>query len=233
MTLFADVSEFNSPVDDSYPYQILSIRVSDGTYQDHNFAHNYRWMSAALDSGKLVCGIVYIYCEPSASDSFNTLSGMVNANGGLHPKVVFMLDIEWDNNLNPFNTDLSPQITPLYNSLVQYTKDPRRVIAYSTSSWMGSGIWRQSPPNMNWIMANYGANPPLPIAGTKLAHQYTNGTGYGAQSGLPDSCPPFGPCDMNSADGYTPEEFANVCGVATTNRPTVADTDLIWAQFSA
>jgi hypothetical protein len=35
-TLFADVSEFQVPVNDSYPYRVLSVRVCDGTYQDHN-----------------------------------------------------------------------------------------------------------------------------------------------------------------------------------------------------
>jgi hypothetical protein len=31
-SLFADVSEFQVPVDDSYPYQIFSFRSNDGTY---------------------------------------------------------------------------------------------------------------------------------------------------------------------------------------------------------
>jgi hypothetical protein len=50
-TLFADVSEYQVPVDASYPYQVLSIHLSDGTYQDHNFAANYAWTRGALDSG--------------------------------------------------------------------------------------------------------------------------------------------------------------------------------------
>ena len=60
-TLFADVSEYQVPADDSYPYQVLSIRVCDGTYVDHNFATNYAWMRATLDSGRMTFGIVYTY----------------------------------------------------------------------------------------------------------------------------------------------------------------------------
>lgn len=57
-TLFADVSEYQVPVNNSYPYRVLSIRVCDGTYRDRNFAHNYRWMRSAFDSGRLTFGIV-------------------------------------------------------------------------------------------------------------------------------------------------------------------------------
>ena len=53
------------------------------------------------------------------------------------------------------------------------------------------------------------ANPPYP---GKVAHQYTDGQGYGG--GLPEGCPPFGNCDMNSADGLTPQQFASACGIA-------------------
>ena len=52
-------------VDDSYPYLVLSIRVSDGTYRDRHFAANYAWMRKALESGKLAFGIVYTYVRPN------------------------------------------------------------------------------------------------------------------------------------------------------------------------
>ncbi len=93
-TLFADVSEWQHPVDDSYPYQVLSIRVSDGTYRDHNFAANYAWMRGALDSGRLVFGIVYTYCRPNWLANATTVRAMIDANGGLHPRIALMLDVE-------------------------------------------------------------------------------------------------------------------------------------------
>ena len=82
-TLFADVSEYQVPVNDSYPYQVLSIRVSDGTYQDHNFAANYAWMRGALDSGRMTFGIVYTYVRPNWSDTADTVRSMIDAAGGL------------------------------------------------------------------------------------------------------------------------------------------------------
>jgi hypothetical protein len=59
------------------------------------------------------------------------------------------------------------------------------------------------------VVAAYGHNPPYP---GKVAHQYTDGSGYGG--GLPEGAPPFGRCDMNSADGLTPQQFAAACGIA-------------------
>ena len=56
--------------------------------------------------------------------------------------------------------------------------------------------------------ASYGSNPGYP---GKIAHQYTNGEGYGG--GLPEGCPPFGKCCMDSADGLTPEQYAAACGI--------------------
>src|SRR5262245_2723974 len=64
-TLFADVSTFQAPVDDDYPYEVLSFRSNDGTFRDDHFAHNYRWATAAADSGRLACFIVYFYWRPN------------------------------------------------------------------------------------------------------------------------------------------------------------------------
>jgi hypothetical protein len=203
-TLFADVSEFQVPVNDSYPYQVLSIRVCDGTYQDHNFAENYAWMKSALDSGKLTMGIVYTYVRPNWQGTANTIRNMFGDNGGLHPKVVLMLDVESGG--NPAG-DGSAWIDALYDNLVQFTGDPRRVIGYGNVSDLNN-IWITKPSGERFIVAAYGANPGYP---GKIAHQYTDGQGYGG--GLPEGCPPFGNCDMNSADGLSPSAFAAACGI--------------------
>ena len=65
-TLFADISEFQVPLNNSYPYQVLSIRVCDGTYQDHYFAATYVWMRGALGSGRVTFRIAYSYVGSSA-----------------------------------------------------------------------------------------------------------------------------------------------------------------------
>ncbi|WOR07358.1 hypothetical protein QDR78_18795 [Mycobacterium marinum] len=210
-TLFADVSEWQVPVDDSYPYPVLSIRVSDGSYQDRNFARNYTWMRAALNSGKLTFGIVYTYVRPQTWQSnAATVKQMIDAAGGLHPRVALMLDIESGG--NPPG-DQSGGINALYSALADYTGDPARIIGYGNVSDL-NGMWRTKPPGIRLIVAGYGRLPTYP---GMVAHQYTDGQGYGG--GLPEGCPPFGNCDMNAANGLTPAEFAAACGISGDLQP--------------
>ena len=72
------------------------------------------------------------------------------------------------------------------------------------------------PPGIRLVVAAYGRNPSYPV---KVAHQYTDGSGYG--NGLPEGAPPFGNCDMNSADGLTATQFARACGVVITDSAAV------------
>ena len=208
-TLFADVSEWQRLVDDSYPYQVLSIRVSDGTYRDHNFAANYAWMRRALDSGRLVFGIVYTYCRPNWPANATTVRAMIDANGGLHPRIALMLDVEQGGNPRG---DGSDWINLLYRNLADYAGDRARIIGYGNVGDLNS-MWRTKPSGIRLIVAAYGSNPDYP---GKVAHQYTDGSGFGF--GLPQGAPPFGNCDMNSADGLTPVQFAAACGVATSSQ---------------
>lgn len=210
-TLFADVSEFQTPVNDSYPYSVLSIRVCDGTYQDGNFAQNYAWMRAALDSGKLTFGIVYTYVRPGSwQANAATVKQMIDANGGLHPRVALMLDVETGG--NPAG-DQSGAINSLHDALADYAGSPARIIGYGNVSDLNS-MWPTKPPSIALIVAGYGANPTYP---GKVAHQYTDGTGFGG--GLPEGAPPWATCDMNSADGLDAAAFAAACGI-TTAAPT-------------
>ena len=116
-------------MDDSYPYQVLSIRVSDGTYQDHDFAANYAWMRGALDGGRITFGIVYIYVRPDWSDNADTVRSMIDAGGGLHPRVALMLDVESGG--NPAG-DGSSWINDLYWTLLTTRDLPRESSATPT-----------------------------------------------------------------------------------------------------
>ncbi|AVJ50243.1 endolysin [Mycobacterium phage Mendokysei] len=212
-TLFADVSEWQVPVDDSYPYLVLSIRANDGTYRDKKFAQNYAWMRRALDSGRLRCGIVYFYWRPNWQAAVATLQDMVNANGGLHPRVALMIDVERGG--NPAG-DFSDALNATDDALSHWVGDPRRVIAYGNVGDLNS-MWRNRREDQ-FIVAGYGSNPSFP---GKIAHQYTDGRGWGG--GLPEGCPPFGNCDMNSADGYTATQFAAALGITVTPPSTGGD----------
>ncbi|WP_286174660.1 hypothetical protein [Mycobacterium sp. DL99] len=214
-TLFADVSEWQRPVDDTYPYQVLSIRVSDGTYRDHNFAANYAWMRSALDSGRLVFGIVYTYCRPNWQANADTVRSMIEANGGLHPRVALMLDVEQGGNPRG---DGSDWINRMYWNLAGYTGNRARIIGYGNVGDLNN-MWPTKPSGIRLIIAAYGSNPDYP---GKVAHQYTDGRGF--SPGLPQGAPPFGSCDMNSADGLNPVQFAAACGVST---PSPDGTELV------
>ena len=87
-----------------------------------------------------------------------------------------------------------------------------KVIGYGNVGDLNN-LWPNKPAGIRLVVAAYGRNPPYP---GKVAHQYTDGSGYGG--GLPEGAPPFGRCDMNSADGLTAVEFGRACGV------TIADS---------
>jgi hypothetical protein len=85
------------------------------------------------------------------------------------------------------------------------------VIGYGNAGDLNK-LWPHRPPGIRLVIAAYGRNPPYP---GKIAHQYTDGSGFGG--GLPEGAPPFGRCDMNSADGLAAEEYARACGITATD----------------
>lgn len=214
-TLFADVSEFQCPVNDSYPYAVLSIRSNDGGHRDAHFSQNYQWCVKACNEGRLAFFIVYFYWRPGSTD-VDTHMQMVEDEGGPHPRMVSMMDIEHGDG-NP-DSDQSGELTAEYHRLQQWLGDERRVIGYANLGDERT-MWQFKPADVPFILAGYGANPSDPNV-FKLAHQYTDGTGFSAS--LPQGCPPFGHCDMNSADGLNPQQFAAACGItagASTTTP--------------
>jgi len=210
-TFFADVSEFQTYYDGSYPDPVLSIRSNDGTYRDHKFDTNYPRMRADLDSGKLKYGIVYAYWRPNWEDTANTMIDMINSYGGLHPRVALMIDVESGG--NPGGNQ-SGGINAMYDKLAQFAGNPARVFGYANSGDFFS-MWQNRPSGLRVIGAGYGSNPNLP---GQIAHQYTDGT-FGADQGLPMGRPPFGNCDMNVADGLDPDQFGQALGLAPASPP--------------
>lgn len=234
-TLFSDISEFQVPVTNAYTdagYRVLSIRSNDGTYQDHNFAQNYAWCVSAVNSGMMNLFIVYCYWRPDWAGTANTLQSMVGQAGGPHPKMVVMLDVESGG--NPAG-DQSDGINRAYWQFANWLGNPLRVIGYANKSDFNS-LWQTRPAGLRMIGAGYGINPNLP---GQIAHQYTDGA-VGAGS-LPSGAPPFGNCDMNSADGLSVQNFAAAVGIGAaaplpppppTSTPVVAVSwDLIVGQF--
>lgn len=207
-TLFADVSEWQVPVNDSYPYRVLSIRSNDGTHRDKNWAANYAWCKRAADEGRIAFFLVYFVWRPGI-DNLAVVRDMI---GTPHPKMAIEIDIEsWGGQITG---NQSPALNATRDALATWLGDPRRVVAYGNGGDL-KNLWPNRPADMLIRLAAYGSNPDFP---GKVAHQYTDGQGHGG--GLPEGCPPFGNCDMNSADGCTPTQFAAVLGITSSTPPT-------------
>ena len=207
-TLFADVSEFQRPATDAYTdagYRWLSIRSNDGTYQDHNFYENYAWCVQAVEDGRLDGFIVYFYWRPNWNDTIRTHIGMVQNAGGPHPKMVTMIDVESGGNPGG---DQSDGINRSYWAAADWLGNPKRVIGYANTPDLRA-MWNDRPDGLLLVAAGYGSLPSLP---GQFAHQYTDGQGYGG--GLPEGAPPFGNCDMNAANGYSPADLAVALGIS-------------------
>lgn len=200
-TLWSDVSEWQVPVDDSYPYQVLAIRSNDGTYRDRHFQANYTWACRALDSGRLACLIIYLVYRQDWEADLATLQSVV---GALHPRTAVMLDVEsWSGQITGDN---STAIDSLYWRVANWVGDPRRVIGYGNTGDLNA-LWPARPANTRLIIAGYGTNPDYP---GKFGHQFTDGATTDALI-----VPPFGRADVNSADGYDTAAFCAALGIDT------------------
>jgi len=199
-TLWADVSEWQAAVNDSYPYQVLAIRSNDGTYRDKKFPANYAWATGALDAGRLRALIVYCVFRPNWQDTLNTMKTVV---GTPHPKIVAMIDVEsWGGQITGNQSD---PINRLYWGLADWLGNPARVIGYGNTGDLNA-LWPNKPPGIRLIVAAYGSNPGYP---GKLGHQFSDSY----------PTPPFGPCDINSADGYDIDAFSAAVGLTGTPTP--------------
>ena len=201
-TQWADISEFQTTVNNSYPYPILCIRSNDGGYQDRKFNENRAWCDQAVASGKLAMYIVYYFYRPGMT-GFSTLKARV---GTPNPKMAVMIDVESDQGRVRGNQ--SGNINTEFNNAAAWLGDARRVIGYGNTGDLNS-LWPQKPPGIRLVVANYSSNPTYP---GKFAHQYTD---HGA-------CAPFGTCDMNSADGMALNDVLGMFGLGA--GPTPAPT---------
>jgi hypothetical protein len=201
-TLWADVSEWQVPVNDEYFHPVICIRSNDGTYRDKNWHANYSWTKSAVDRGKLAFFQVYFVWHENWWDGVAVLKEHV---GHPHPNMAIMLDVEsWGGDITG---NQSEGINAAFEDLAAWLGDRRRVIGYGNQGDLDS-LWPQRPPGCRLIVAKYSTTrPDYP---GQIGHQYTDGSGYGTG---PQGAPPFGNCDMNWAYGLSPEQFAAELGI--------------------
>lgn len=194
-TQWADISKYNPLATDAYPYRWIAIRSNDGTLDDEHFQQNLAWAKHACDIGKLDGFIVYVVFETNVSQ---TLANLIQNVGTPHPRMAVMIDVEkWGGRISG---DQTVNIEQLRKGIVAWLGgNAKRCIVYGNTGDLPS-LYPGKPAGVRVVVAAYGSNPSYP---DKLAHQYADNFNVA----------PFGPCDINSADGYTSAQLAAALGL--------------------
>jgi len=201
-TLWADISEFQTPVTDAYPHSIITIRSNDGGHQDAHFHENRQWCDNAVKAGKLAGYIVYYFWRPDGT-GITTCKEMV---GTPSPHMALMIDVESGSGAKG---DQSAEINREHGEAVSWLgNDPKRVIGYGNVSDLNT-LWAHKPTGLRLVIAAYGSNPGYP---GKFAHQFSDSY----------HTPPFGNCDINSADGMSLQQVTDLLGIAAKPAPKPA-----------
>ena len=200
-TLWSDISEFQTDVNNANPYHFLALRSHDGGHNDLHFMANVTWANNSVKSGRLWGYIVYYFYRPG----FDGAASFINRIGPHpNPRMVAMIDVEGAQGQVTGNQ--SGQINREFHALAAYLGSPKRVIGYGNVGDLNA-LWPQKPPGARLIVANYSANPPYP---GKFAHQFSDN----------HVTAPFGPSDINSADGMDQRALEMMFGFTTSPAPT-------------
>jgi hypothetical protein len=195
-TQWSDVSHFQVGVNDSYPYHFLTIRSNDGTFLDTEFNHNIAWCRSAIHSGKLWGFSVYYFYRPGVDGA----KVLMNRVGKPDRDLTVMIDVESAS--GQVSGNQSGAINAQYAELAKWLGDARRVYGYGNVSDLNA-LWPQKPKDIRFCIAAYGSNPGYP---GKFAHQYRDNA----------HTAPFGPSDLNSADGMSQQDLQKMYGFTAT-----------------
>lgn len=181
-TYWADVSQYQRPVDDSYPHRIFCFRSNTGDRLDTAAAANLTWALSALERGRLDTVIVYYFFRPGQANC-DLWREVVTRNNKIDPRIVCMVDVEGDN--GTVRGDCSAEINDEVRR-VQGWLGGKRVIGYLNPK-SDPGLWL-TRPGIPLIIPHYNNDPGNSYAfPDRFAHQYSDRV----------QCAPFGPCDAN------------------------------------
>lgn len=200
-----DVSEYQRPVNDSYPHQWISFRINDGTYVDRNATANLAWARKAAAAGKIAGYTCYCVFRPNTP----TLQTLMRVVGQPDQYMTVMIDVEsWGGQIHG---NQSQAITALANGVGEWLGDRRRVIAYGNHNDL-VGLYPVRPSWLRIVVASYGSTQPA--FPNLIGWQYSDGDGrWPVPAGLPRKSKPFGACDHNIFPGFTAAELAAELGV--------------------
>lgn len=204
-TQWADVSEFQVPANDRYPWNFFCLRSNDGAHRDKHFSQNFAWANKAVNMGKMFGYLVYYFYRPGF-DGSALLRVMV---GNPPPaRLAVMIDVEGGG--GKVSGNQSAAINAQHAALSRWLGDSRRVVGYGNTHDLNA-LWPTKPSGLRLVIAAYGTNPDYP---GKFAHQYADNV----------PCAPFGPCDANSADNMSQADMEAMFGWATVTPPVPAPT---------
>lgn len=181
-----DVSEFQQPVNDTYPHRWLSFRACDGSYVDRNVGLNLSWALHARSTGRIDGFTVYVVYRP-----FKNALILANLDRlGVPKDCVVMIDAEtWGGQITG---DHSVELNQLADALAARQGSRQRVWGYGNRGDLAA-LWSGRPAWLGVVVASYGGS--RPSVPNMVGWQYTDGQ-YDVP-GLPSSSAPFGPCDHN------------------------------------
>jgi hypothetical protein len=198
-TLWSDISSWQKPVNNSYPYHFICIRSNDGSFLDPNFNANIAWCRGAVKAGKLWGFMVYYFSRPG----INGAQLLMNRVGKPDHDMAVMIDVEGAN--GQVRGDQSNAVNSQYSALVKWIGRPGSVVGYGNTGDL-NGLWPRKPHGIRFVIAAYGSNPGYP---GKFAHQFMDNK----------NTPPFGPSDFNSADGMSAGDLQRMFGFVAPKPP--------------
>lgn len=205
-TFWADISQYQPVVDDSYPHRVLVARSNSGDRTDTNFLANARWAKQALDSGRLDAFGAYYFFWPGQANCDLHKSLLEQAGLWGHPKVFSMVDVEGAPDAagnKRIRGDQSFEINDEVFRLQGWYGDRRRVIGYLNPT-ADPDLWATRPIDLKFVVPHYNNSPgnSYDFPG-RFAHQYSDRV----------DCAPFGPCDANFT-GMNLTELLDMLGIA-------------------
>lgn len=186
-TYWADVSQFQRVVDNTYPHRVFSFRTNSGGVKDTHADANLTWALKALDDGRLDIVIPYYFFRPGAANC-DLWRDIVTRSGKIDPRIVCMVDVESGNGSSqgaiPIR-DHSAEINDEIARVRGWLGGARTIGYYNPKA--DPALWK-SRPDVPLVVPHYTGTPgnSYDYPG-RFSHQYSDKV----------ACPPFGPCDAN------------------------------------
>lgn len=188
-TEYCDISQWQNLVDDSYPYEYITIRACTGDREDEHFRENYARATDMIERGKLRGFSVYLFWR--GPQTWDKAKQLITEVGGPHPKMSLMFDVEGAG--GEVTGDQSDEVNAAISAAQEWLGSPHgksRVYGYY-NILADPDLWASRPPGLKFVVPDYSANPPRTVIDGFIIHQRT-------QEG---DVAPFGhPVDVNEAD---------------------------------